>query len=335
MFVAGSGLSLARLKAENIWLEDKLFRIVTGKRSDYVMKSLRPSTKIGLCTIASTLVFAVAATSLAVAKIANQDSYTAKLPGGQQVRVRFVGPGESSKLKVWAPDGSATSDGPDNIHMTYSSEGKLSKRRQVRICFELSGIDAAGIEPFAFGNTLVPAKLAGQLNQGGSRSGFSSTDSVSCYGFSVPDRLKTADLQVAIGSGNFRVVASNVDGEGELKANLTSKHKKQTSYRTYNGNTESIYSLNDYTEITFEVPAAIATKQWCLRAFDKDGKPVRTWVIFGGFENPDEPGSERQWHAQCQCDAKQIKRLELSARDYKWLKVKDIHLTPSETSSAK
>ena len=314
MFVAGSGLSLARLKAENIWLEDKLFRIVTGKRSDYVMKSLRPSTKIGLCTIASTLVFAVAATSLAVAKI---------------------GPGESSKLKVWAPDGSATSDGPDNIHMTYSSEGKLSKRRQVRICFELSGIDAAGIEPFAFGNTLVPAKLAGQLNQGGSRSGFSSTDSVSCYGFSVPDRLKTADLQVAIGSGNFRVVASNVDGEGELKANLTSKHKKQTSYRTYNGNTESIYSLNDYTEITFEVPAAIATKQWCLRAFDKDGKPVRTWVIFGGFENPDEPGSERQWHAQCQCDAKQIKRLELSARDYKWLKVKDIHLTPSETSSAK
>jgi hypothetical protein len=148
----------------------------------------------------------------------------------------------------------------------------------------------------------------------------------SCEGngiFFVPSAWQTADFELGRGLGDYRPVAQNHGGAGDLQVTVT-PGEETTETRTVNGHTRQ--SRHPQSVIKFHLPAAVADKDWRLCAYDAEGNVTQvTCEPFIARYSPDPLTPT----AYCSAAPETIARLVLEARDYERCTVKNVCLYPN------
>jgi len=252
----------------------------------------------------------------------------AKFSNGAITKIVYIGSGNSTELPVWGPDGKPSDDSEALvINNQYASFSSPKGKRSVRVCFDISDLPPGDLENQSQQALFRPAKLNGIPFTGG---GFSGYGWLHCsLTFQVPSSWKTGDLEVPLGTGEFHTVAENESGKGNLQVRITPKESTRT---TYAAGKITDTSLSTSSILTFTVPPALDKGEWRLLVYDSDGKavPINVWSSIGRI--PGEP--EGTHHAGCQEDPKNLAKFVLVARDYEWLKLRNLHLYPDRSKAA-
>jgi beta-lactamase regulating signal transducer with metallopeptidase domain len=234
---------------------------------------------------------------------------------GVRVGIEFVGPSSSSNLPTWHADGSPTGpDEPKRHGVNYSGSGGQSGLRGVAIGYQLEGLPHS--DPFA-GDELwpLPSKLGGIKNNGSAGGmDWSVGKGFSEKTFVIPSSWNAADLEIGLPHGKPHRLAESEDGQGSLQIRWYQEPNRPRP--------------EDWTSIRFILPKAAEGKDWRLLAFDAKGDSLPIQLEFDG--QPINEKGEVAWHAFYQGAATKIARFTIEARDYEWIKVRNISLYPRD-----
>ena len=248
-------------------------------------------------------------------------SSASKFSDGVWPKILFVGDGASSELPTWDANGSPLPPGElRRIGSGYSMGSELG-HREVAVCFELEG----------FGNHLEnarsdrfdPVRLGGFNRHADIGGGETTGNAVRTAIFSVPDTLKTADLEIARGMGKFRAVAqANPNGGDFFLRTLAGPNGTRTSFKE---GKPVATSQVPTTIIRFNLPSQAKDKDWRLLAFDAKGQVV---PITMGFWEPITKDGIHALEASANLPMEKFDHFVIETRDYEWITVRHIHLNP-------
>jgi len=243
----------------------------------------------------------------------------AKFRSGGTARILYVGP-SSSKEPTWNADGSPSDpDVQKKSGYRYTGSDPGDGKRVVQLYYEIADLPKMDPSVFHNGPQQLPARLGGVSTTGFSGSLGQSIRGL--VGFTVPTKWSTADLEVAIGKGEFQPGAENHGGQGDLQV----KVDPQTGRQSASGpNGKSIVKDVNFSKISVTIPTKFRGKDWRLFAFDKSGKQIPV-LVNGPIRFGPEKGG---WEASCLVDPYEIDRFVLKVRDFDWVKLKRIRLYP-------
>jgi len=276
------------------------------------------------CTVATP-----AAASLSVTSSPSESETirnSAKYSDGSTPEVEFVGDGSSSELPTWRPDGTPT---PKNEIVErgyrYGHREPAKGHRYVVIGCEISGIPKIKSGEPSLDMPSCLTKLGGSADTGGAM-GFNPWEGklFKLSHFELPDNVRTADFVVGIGVGKFHEVAALEGGKGRLDATVVEGPLAHGS-STESGKLVEITWKS--TEIHFKLPRQVLGKDWRLHIFDLSGKQLISNIRY----QPDAKSPQRI--AMCNNRPDTIGRVVLEARNYEWVKLRNIRVTRNGDAS--
>jgi len=248
-------------------------------------------------------------------------SRASKFSDGVWPKILFVGDGASSELPTWDVNGSPLPPGQLRRIGSGYSMGSEPGHREVAVCFELEG----------FGNHLEnarsdhfdPVRLGSFPHHADIGGGETTGNPVRTAIFSVPDTLKTADLEIARGMGKFLAVAqANPNGGDFFLRILAGPNGTKTSSKE--GKPVATSQLPT-TIIRFNLPPQANDKDWRLLAFDAKGQSL---PITMGFRKPITADGIDALKASALLPIEKFDHFVIETRDYEWITVRHIRLNP-------
>jgi len=258
-----------------------------------------------------------------------------KLPNGADARVVYVGNASYSKLPVWQADGSPAKPVEDGV--LYDNRGYVPPKgmRQVAVCFEITGLKfpdmlatmAKGLYMGPF-SEIFPCvtKLGGDVVVKGSTNE-TKDRYVSTRNFLVPVSLRAAALEIGVGVGDYKAV------QGKSIVKRISAGPQALTSENLDGHPHSYKTTTSRIDVI--LPNGFGGKDWRLVAYDAKGQILHRVDVdeFPPFGVQKSNPNIRT----CSCfdPPEKIARVELEARDYKWVKIPDVQLYPARKSNEK
>lgn len=257
--------------------------------------------------------------------------YKVRLKDGTVAEIMSVGHGDAEKLPIWRPNGQLISN-PNRDGRMRLLNSPVPGQRLVVVEYSLKYNDHNVSGRVALQGLQAKARLNGNIVS--TSGGFMMSPNLlkAEQGFQVPSDLKQADMEVGYGTDPYKVQQVYEDGVGDFKFDIVKDPVNSGAPKSSaDRNSKRAAPEQRMIEFNFDVPRRLLDKQWGIRVFDRLGNSVST-MVYGKLPVNYMPGAPERWKGAVVYPS-QIGRVELVARDYHWIKIRNIRLVPSTVAS--